>query len=135
MAELAQLEALVVEDEAAIALLIEDMLIDLGCVVVASAADLDRACELARTATIDFAVLDLNLNGSSANAVACILRERRIPFIFSTGYGVGGISDEFKSSPALAKPFVIEDLRAKILLALEPRRCASISARTSAQQT
>jgi CheY-like chemotaxis protein len=121
MAELAQLKALVVEDEGAIALLIEDMLIDLGCVVVASAADLDRACELARTATIDFAVLDLNLNGSSAAGVAYILRERRIPFIFSTGYGVGGISAEFKSSPALAKPFVIEDLRAKILLALELR--------------
>jgi CheY-like chemotaxis protein len=121
MAELAQLKALVVEDEGAIALLIEDMLIDLGCVVVASAADLDRACELARTATIDFAVLDLNLNGASAAGVAYILRERRIPFIFSTGYGISGISAEFKSSLALAKPFVIEDLRAKILLALELR--------------
>lgn len=121
MTELAQLRALVVEDEGAIALLIEDMLIDLGCAVVASAADLDRACELARTATIDFAVLDLNLNGSSADGVAYILRERGIPFVFSTGYGVGGIADEFKSAPAVAKPFVIEDLRAKILLALENR--------------
>lgn len=119
MADLAGLKALVVEDEGAVALLIEDMLLDLGCEIAASTAELQRACELARSATIDFALLDLNLDGASGIAVARILRERRIPFVFSTGYGAGGVSQEFDSCPILAKPFELADLQAKISAALE----------------
>ncbi len=118
MVDLAGRRALVVEDEGAVALLIEDMLVDLGCEIVASAADVGRACELARTARIDFAILDLNLNGASAIPVGYILRERRIPFVFSTGYGTSGSSEDFASYPLLAKPFVIADLRDKIAAAL-----------------
>lgn len=108
------LRALVVEDEGAVALLIEDMLLDLGCEVVASAGSLAKASELARSALIDFAILDLNLAGVSALPIAEILRERRIPFLFSTGYGASGVSGRFESYPVLAKPFVITDLMSKI---------------------
>ena len=118
MADFAGLKALVVEDEGPVALLVEDMLIDLGFHIVASAAELEKACELARTATIDFALLDLNLNGVSAMPVARILRERGIPFVFSTGYGVSGRSEEFASCLVLAKPFVFEDLRQVARIAL-----------------
>jgi CheY-like chemotaxis protein len=118
MADLAGLRVLVVEDEGAVALLIEDMLLDLGCEVAASVAQLDRACELASTVAIDFALLDLNLDGASALPVAHILRRRRIPFIFSTGYGRHGVVEEFKSYPLLAKPFVMRDLQEKISMAL-----------------
>jgi CheY-like chemotaxis protein len=118
MAELSGLKALVVEDEGAVALLIEDMLLDLGCEIAASAAALGKACELARSARIDFALLDLNLNGSSALPVAEILRERGIPFVFSTGYGVWGVSPDFSCYPIVAKPFVLADLHAKIAAAL-----------------
>ena len=121
MAELAGLKALIVEDEGPVALLIEDMLLDLGCEIAASAAELDRACEFARTATIDFALVDLNLNGKSAVPVAHVLRERGIPFVFSTGYGVSGLAEEFSSHPTLAKPFVVDDVRQTILRALERR--------------
>jgi CheY-like chemotaxis protein len=118
MIDLAGRRALVVEDEGAVALLIEDMLADLGCEIVASAAGLVRACDLARTTEMDFAILDLNLNGASAIPVARILRERRVPFVFSTGYGTSGVSAEFSSYPLLVKPFVIADLRDKIAAAL-----------------
>jgi CheY-like chemotaxis protein len=119
MVDLAGLKALVVEDEGVIALLIEDMLLDLGCEVAGSAANLSKACELARTISIDLALLDVNLQGISALPVARILRERRIPFVFSTGYGTSGVSDEFASYPILAKPFVRDDLREKLAAALE----------------
>lgn len=124
MVELAGLDALLVEDEGAVALLIEDMLLDLGCRIAASAAELGAACELARTATIDFVVLDLNLNGASALPIAHILRERRIPFVFSSGYGMSGLPEEFSSYPMLAKPFSFDEFRNKLCLALEgaPRR-------------
>lgn len=118
MDDLAGRRALVVEDEGAVALLIEDMLADLGCEVAASAANLRKACELASEAQIDFAVLDLNLNGASAIPVARILRERRIPFVFSTGYGAAGVEEDFAGAPLLAKPFLLKDLRQKICIAL-----------------
>lgn len=124
MPDLTGLKALVVEDEGAVALLIEDMLLDLGCEVVASVAQLDRACAVARTIAIDFALLDLNLDGASALPVAHILQERHIPVVFSTGYGRHGIAEDFKSFPMLAKPFVIGDLQEKVRTALARRQDA-----------
>lgn len=122
MVELAGLKVLLVEDEGPVALMIEDMLLDLGCRIVASAAELDRACELATTADIDFALLDLNLGGSSAMPVAYILKQRGVPFVFSTGYGIGGIPKEFSTRPSLAKPFRFRDLQEGVVRALTLHR-------------
>ncbi|MBM0104929.1 response regulator [Steroidobacter sp. S1-65] len=119
MVDFTGLRALIVEDEGAIALLIEDMLLDLGCEIAAAAAELGKACELARTARIDFAILDLNLAGVSALPVAEILRERGIPFMFSTGYGTSAVSGVFERYPVVAKPFVMNELRDKIAAALD----------------
>ena len=99
------LRVLVVEDEAAISMLIEELLEDMGCQVVAVAARLDDAMEKARTKTIDIAMLDVNLAGKRSYPVAAILRARGIPFIFATGYGVDGLSEELQDAPVLAKPF------------------------------
>lgn len=122
MIDLTGLRVLVVEDEGTIALLIEDMLQDLGCKVAALAAHLDKACELARCLDIDFALLDLNLDGHSTLPVARLLEQRRIPFVFSTGYGSTDIAAEFKTRPMLAKPFDLAELRGKIILSLSLHR-------------
>ena len=61
---------LVVEDEAMIALLIQDLLADLGTTVVGPAARIEEALALARTAEIDLAALDLNLGGEPVYPVA-----------------------------------------------------------------
>ena len=118
MRDLAGLKALVIEDEGPVALLIEDMLLDLGCEIAASAADLVRATEVARTARVDFALLDLNLAGQSALPIAAILEDRRIPFVFSTGYGESEVRQGFERHPLLAKPFDMADLQEKISAAL-----------------
>jgi CheY-like chemotaxis protein len=119
MHDLVGLKALVIEDEGPVALLVEDMLMDLGCEVAASAANLRKASELARSAHVDFALLDLNLDGESAAPIAAILRDRGIPFVFSTGYGASGIAPGFERYPLLAKPFDLADLQHKISAALE----------------
>lgn len=118
MTDLSGLKALVVEDEGGVALLIEDMLLDLGCEIAGSVARVAKACEVARTATFDFAVLDVNLDGEPAFPIASILRERRIPFLFSTGYGESGLPPEFNAHPVLSKPFGMADLRRVIAAAL-----------------
>jgi len=114
MTELAGLRVLVVEDEGSVALLIESMLEDLGCEVAASVATLGKALAVARTETLDFAVLDVNLDGEHVFPVAEILKGRQLPFIFSTGYGRVGVPESFNDCEVLKKPYTIEDLRATL---------------------
>lgn len=119
--DLAGLRVLVVEDEMMVSMLIEDMLEDLGCKVVGPASRLDEAIELAKTAEIDCAVLDVNLGGQPIFPLADLLREKGAPFAFATGYGDAGLRDVDRGSPVLQKPFregdlarVLGELRAKV---------------------
>lgn len=112
------LRVLVVEDEAAISMLLEDMLTDFGCAIVGPAARLNAALDMAQTEAFDVAILDVNLAGESIYPVADALAERNRPFVFSTGYGGGGIKDPYRDRPVVQKPFSQQDLRRTILAAL-----------------
>jgi CheY-like chemotaxis protein len=110
---------LVVEDEMMIAMLVEDMLAELGCSVVGPAHALDVALNLARTEQgIDAALLDVNLGGQPVFAVADALREKGVPAIFSTGYGDAGLRDIDRGSQVLQKPFRAGDLARALNAAL-----------------
>jgi len=100
---------LVVEDESAIASLIEDMLGELGC-SAEFAWRAPQALEMARTTTADLALLDVNIAGEPVFPVARVLRDREVPFVFATGYGEAGPTPEFQGAPVIAKPFRLEDL-------------------------
>ncbi len=101
---------LIVEDEMLIAMLMEDMLVDLGCKPVGPAGDIQSALRLAVEEAVDVAILDVNLNGKSSYPVADALAARAIPFIFATGYGANGLSDRYSHFPTLQKPFQQRDL-------------------------
>lgn len=113
---------LVLEDEATVALMIEDMLEDIGCVVAASAAHVDQAMKYLEEASFDVAVLDVNVGGTLSYAVAEALQRRGIPFIFSTGYGEAGLAAEYRQSEVIQKPFRMEDLQGALLRALSAER-------------
>lgn len=102
---------LVVEDEVIVGMLLEDMLRELGFEVVAISTRLDEAVQLARGFAIDFAVLDVNLDGQMSFPVADVLRERGVPFLFATGYGSKILEPPYSTTPTLQKPFQIHDLR------------------------
>ncbi len=120
--DLAGRRVFLVEDEAMIAMLLEDMLGDLGCVVVGPAYDLAPAMALAAGETpIDAAILDVNLGGKSVFGVADTLRAKGVPIVFSSGYGAGHLREVDRHSPVLGKPFRLEDLAAALRRALDPQ--------------
>lgn len=102
-------------------MLVEDMLIELGHTVTATAGRLDRAIELARTADVDFAIVDLNIAGERSYPVAEILRARGAPLVFATGYGADGLSESLADVVVLQKPFQLWELREAIAAALNRR--------------
>jgi CheY-like chemotaxis protein len=124
MNELSGLRVLLVEDEGGIALLIEDLLEELGCDVVASVARLARAYEAVQSRLLDLVVLDVNVAGEKSFDFARMLVDRGTPFVFSTGYGSGGLPVDLQNHPVLAKPFSLSDLSRSIAAAL-PKRTSS----------
>jgi CheY-like chemotaxis protein len=118
---LAGTRILLVEDEALIAALAADMLQDLGVQVIGPAPSLAQALALARTEPLDAAVLDINLREERVDAVAALLRERGIPFVFATGYGRDGMAPDGQP-PVVEKPYTQEKLAEALARALGRHR-------------
>ena len=113
---------LVVEDEAAISMLLEDMLLDFGCDVVGPAARLATALEMAEGESFDVAILDVNVAGEPIYPVAETIAKRALPLIFSTGYGGAGIREPFRDRPVVHKPFSKSDLKRTLISAIRTAR-------------
>jgi len=116
--KLEDLHVLVVEDEAIIAMLIEDTILDIGCRSVEVAPSIDRALELISIRKPDFAILDLNLHGSRSYPVADALQIEGRPFVFLSGYGAKGLDGDYRDAPVLQKPFQQADLEKAIKRAM-----------------
>lgn len=108
------LRVLIVEDEMTVALLLEEMVEDLGHEVAGLAMRLPQAEHLARTRTLDIAILDVNLDGHMSYPIAEILRERGVPYLFATGYGSGGIEPRYRGSVIIKKPYDLDEVREAI---------------------
>jgi CheY-like chemotaxis protein len=108
---------LVVEDEMLIAALLEDMLLELGATVLGPAASVAEGVRLAEAGTFDAAVLDVNVRGDRIDPVSAVLRQRRIPMVFATGYGEDAMAHG-PSDPVLDKPYTRERLARALLRCL-----------------
>ena len=106
--------AFVVEDEVMVAMYVEDLLTELGYEVTEMATSLDQALPIATGTSFDFAVLDVNLDGRLSFPIADVLRERGVPFLFASGYGSKGMTNEYRANVRLQKPFSRADLAAAI---------------------
>jgi DNA-binding response OmpR family regulator len=108
---------LVVEDEALVALLVEDMHNELGYTVVGPATSVEVALALLDTEPVDVALIDVSLGSSELSLpVADMLAHKGIPFAFATGHGpkaLGGT--RHAGAPLLLKPFSFAELAALIV--------------------
>ena len=101
---------MIVEDEALVAMLVEDALLDAGAEVIGPVATVTEALALLDSAVPDAAVLDLNLAGETSTPVADVLAQRGIPFVVATGYGAEGLPPGHAKVPVLAKPYDPDEL-------------------------
>lgn len=105
-----------------VAMIIEDTLSDLGCVVVGPMHNLEQGLAAAASERIDGAFLDVNLRGQLVYPVAEALAARGVPFAFVTGYGETGIDERYRGAPILTKPFLPETIERLVTAHMLPPR-------------
>jgi two-component sensor histidine kinase/DNA-binding response OmpR family regulator len=104
---------LLVEDEALVAMMIQDCLTECGHSVIGPISRASDALQAARESDYDAAILDINLGDGMAYPVADIVSARGVPFVFVTGYEADTIDERFRAVPILQKPIerqVLEQL-------------------------
>jgi PAS domain S-box-containing protein len=106
-----QPRVLLVEDEALVALMIQETLAEFGFDVIGPVGTVSEALAAARQQRIDAAVLDINLGDELVYTVAEILVQRGVPFVFVTGYDADAIDSRFSGIPVLQKPIERESLQ------------------------
>lgn len=109
-----EFRVLVVEDEAMIGMMIEDMLFEIGCKIVEATTSVEGALDFLAVGSPDFAILDINLNGARSDPVASELKSRGVPFVFVSGYDGRALDPAFSGTRILQKPFYIGDLSAAV---------------------
>jgi CheY-like chemotaxis protein len=105
-----RLRILAVEDEAMIALELEDMLEDLGHEVIGPAASVEEALDLLQQASPDAAVVDANLSGESARPIVDALSRAGIPMVLASGYEARELLKLEISGVLVRKPYSGGDL-------------------------
>jgi len=98
------LSVLVVEDEAIVSMLLEDMLGDLGA-QVRHAGTLTAALAAIDAEMPKLALLDVNIGGEKIFPVADRLDAAGVPIVFTTGYGRKGLEPRWERHAVLQKPF------------------------------
>ena len=125
---------ILVEDEILVAMMMRDILTDLGFAVVGPFSRLSDAMVAAVHEDIDAGIIDINLGGEFVYPVAEVLVARDIPFIFVTGYGVESIDARFAAMPVIKKPVQRQVLQKIFVPAAceEPAAFGTFSARRRA---
>lgn len=108
------LRVMIVEDELLVAMLIEDSLVDEGCIIIGPFSNVAAAMDAIGTASIDVAVLDVNLRGEKVYPVALRLAQQGTPFLLLSGYGEEAIPPEHPEWEAFSKPFRAGELVAAL---------------------
>ena len=116
---LAGASVMLVEDEAIVALAVNDSLTDLGFSVIGPFSRVSDACRALQDNKVDAAILDINLDGELVYSLAELLTARKIPFVFATGYGAESIETRFEHIPVLQKP-IEKDMLTRVFMRPAP---------------
>lgn len=104
---------LIAEDEAMIAMLLEDFLDLLGHKIAYMVASVADGLEAIASGGFDAAILDVNLAREKCWPIADALQAKGVPYIFATGGG-DTIPAPHCDAPTLAKPYTTVSLEAAL---------------------
>ncbi len=113
---------LILEDEGLVAMLIEDLVRDLGAERIDVFTEVAPALEAASSGDYDCAILDVVLRDSDSGGVADVLAARGIPFLFSTGSARDALAERHRHRPLIVKPFPDGDLQTLLLQTMTEAR-------------
>jgi DNA-binding response OmpR family regulator len=102
---------LVVDDEPLISMMMENWLNELGCEVVGPARSVQHGLDLADSASLDGAILDVNLGGQDSYSLASALKQKGVPFAFATGDTGPDAGAGFDNPILLHKPFDFDAMK------------------------
>jgi CheY-like chemotaxis protein len=114
---------MLVEDEAIVAMAVNESLSDLGFSVIGPFSRVSDACRALQLHHVDAAILDVNLAGEMVYPLADLLITQKIPFVFATGYGAESIESRFGHIPVLQKP-IEKDMLTRIFVRPDTTRSA-----------
>ncbi len=118
---LAGRRVLVIEDEYFLADDIVQALTSLGARVVGPYGDLDEAIRVVnRDIAIDAAIMDINLREEPVFPLARLLRDRKVPLVFTSGYDRGALEPEFQDVQLWGKPLDIKAMTRGLTSLLQP---------------
>jgi CheY-like chemotaxis protein len=119
---------LIVEDEALVALAMEDAVRELGADHVRICSDVSSALEAATSGEFACAILDVMLRDGTSIEVADRLESRGIPLMFSTGSGDSRLPERHRRHPLLTKPFADDVLKAMVRAILGAEQSLAVPA-------
>lgn len=105
---------LVVEDSPVVGPFTVDLLADLGCEVVGPAPTMATARELVEEGEFDAALMDVHIRGERVFPLCEMLRAKKIPFVFTSGYADWHMADKWEDRPRLQKPYTIDQIEAAL---------------------
>jgi DNA-binding response OmpR family regulator len=95
---------LIVEDEYLLAQDLRDYFQQLGVEVIGPVGSVSEALKLLNLIEVHGAILDINVRGERVYPVADALRQKRVPFIFASGYGRETEPAAYADVPRCIKP-------------------------------
>ena len=111
--------ALLVEDQALVAMVVRDMLLELGFSAVEHVLTLAAAMISAKDRPPDIAILDLHVTDGITLPVAELLALRRVRSIFVSGDFDVSSKYGINEKTVLTKPFAPADLQAALIYAFD----------------
>jgi CheY-like chemotaxis protein len=112
---------LIVDDEPLIAALLADWLGELGHEPIGPSCNIASALAAIEAMPPDAAIIDVSLGAESGFSVAEFLAKSKIPFIFATGYGDGGVIPRFAGTRVLVKPFDFDAVQVAVAEMIDGR--------------
>lgn len=106
---------LILEEEILLSTLLEALVRDMGARHVFVHSDPEEALRVASSMALDCAILDVHVGGRTSFAVADMLNERGIPFLFSSASPDLEVEARHRDRPLLSKPFGDAELQQQLL--------------------